>query len=173
MNYFTRTAELTDLDDIETILQDARLFLHAQGLQQWQNRYGPGRTEAERDIGIREGYVFVVDGAISGYAALISGVDEAYTQIYDGYWNNRYNSYLSIHRVALSSALRGKGCAHLFFDGLLQAARQLQYHDIRIDTHPQNKIMQKVILREGFHYAGMIVFPIPDGERKAYQLLTM
>jgi RimJ/RimL family protein N-acetyltransferase len=54
--------------------------------------------------------------------------------------------------------------------GLIETAEGIGYRDIRIDTHPLNEIMQKVILRAGFIYRGMVEFAIPDGKRRAYQL---
>ena len=50
-------------------------------------------------------------------------------------------------------------------------ARERNFTDIRIDTHAVNAIMQHVITKLGFTYQGMIMLPIANGERKAYQLI--
>jgi RimJ/RimL family protein N-acetyltransferase len=67
--------------------------------------------------------------------------------------------------------MRGKGQAKAFMDELVAEALREGFHDIRVDTHEGNKIMQRVILNAGFTYRGKVRFDIPDGERLAYQLL--
>ena len=74
--------------------------------------------------------------------------------------------------MAIDADFRGKGFAQPFLRGLIETAEGMGYRDIRIDTHPLNAIMQKVILRAGFVYRGMVEFDMPDGKRRAYQLGT-
>jgi RimJ/RimL family protein N-acetyltransferase len=167
---FLRYATAEDLDAIEVILDNGREYLREQGLTQWQKGNGPTRADAGQDIARSEGFVFE-NGSIQGYAALISGVDEVYTGIYDGAWHERSQQYISIHRVALSESIRGKGQAKAFIDELIAEALREGFHDIRIDTHSGNEIMRRVITDAGFTYRGKVMFPFEDGERLAYQLL--
>lgn len=172
MEVFVRMAVFSDVDDIDIILHQGKKFLNEQGLPQWQNGYGPSRTMIEQDITNQEGYVLLIDGNISGYAALIKKIDNSYADISEGQWDLKYDKYISIHRVAIRSENRGNGLSKYFLHELISIAGNIGYHDIRIDTYPLNHIMEKAILSSGFSYKGMICFPIPDGERKAYQLLT-
>jgi RimJ/RimL family protein N-acetyltransferase len=167
-----RIAETNDIEKILTVLESGREFLRFQGLSQWQGIYGPSRHLNE-DIANNWGYVLILqeEELICGYAALIDGVDECYSAIKDGYWDNSHEKYISIHSVAIGAGFRGKGFAEPFMQGLIKTAGDMGYRDIRIDTHPKNKIMQKVILRAGFIYRGMVEFGIPDGKRMAYQLI--
>jgi HD-GYP domain-containing protein (c-di-GMP phosphodiesterase class II)/GNAT superfamily N-acetyltransferase len=167
---FLRYATAEDVDSIEIILNGGREYLREQGLTQWQNGNGPTRKTAEQDIARSEGFVFE-NGSIQGYAALISGVDDVYTGIYDGAWHECSQPYISIHRVALSESIRGKGQGKAFMDELIAEALREGFHDIRIDTHSGNEIMQRVISDAGFTYRGKVLFPFEDGERLAYQLL--
>lgn len=170
MNYI-RKADIDDLNKIVIIHNNAKRFLKIQGLPQWQDGYGPNQLIVEKDIKRHEGYVFIANNEVCGYAALMSGIDDSYTMISKGQWDTKYSSYISIHRIALDGSIRGKGMSNLFLCELIIAAKNIGYHDIRIDTHPMNEIMEKVILHTGFIYKGMINLPIPNGERKAYQLL--
>lgn len=168
-----RLAVTADLPCIASILEQGRRYLQAQGLPQWQHGYGPDARMAEKDIVYREGYVLTEDEEILGYAALTAAPDESYAKIMDGDWEHTFDRYLSIHRVAMAAVVRGRGLSRQFITGLLEAARALSCHDIRIDTYPKNHIMEKVILRAGFVYRGKIVLPIPNGERNAYQIILM
>ena len=168
----TRIAETKDIEKILSVLESGREFLASQGLSQWQDGYGPAECLAEQIAG-NYGYVLLSqEGILCGYAALVEGIDACYTNIKDGAWDNSHEKYISIHSVAIDASFRGKRLAELFMRLLIEIAENMGYKDIRIDTHPQNRIMQKVILRAGFTYKGIVEFDIPDGERKAYQLIS-
>lgn len=102
--------------------------------------------------------------------ALITGVDPVYTAI-AGDWQG-FGPYLSLHRVAISGSHRGQGLAGKLLQAAVKEGSLLGYHDFRIDTYPLNERMEKTIFAAGFTYRGMIEFPIPNGTRKAYQLLV-
>jgi GNAT superfamily N-acetyltransferase len=159
----------SQVDRVMEIIADGREYLKYQGLSQWQNGGDPKRDDVERDAAMGEGYALHAGGIFCGYAALCTGVDEYYTRITGGSWDERYAEYISIHRFALCAAFRGKGLSEPFLRGLLETARKLGYRDVRIDTHRGNKIMRKLIDRAGFVYRGTVVFPVPDGERMAFQ----
>jgi len=165
-----RTAKTNDIEKILSVLESGREFLQFQGLSQWQDGYGPSRW-VEEDIANERGYVLVSrEDMICGYAALVEGVDECYENIKNGRWDNSHEKYISIHSMAIDADFRGKNLAGAFMRGLIETAEIMGYRDIRIDTHPLNEIMQKVILRAGFVYRGIVEFNIPDGKRKGYQL---
>ena len=165
-----RIAETHDNEKIFAVLESGRAFLESQGLSQWQNGFGPS-AHLNEDISNNWGYVLLSsDDIICGYAALIEGVDECYNNITDGHWDNSHDKYISIHSVAIDADFRGKGLSESFLRGLIEIAENMGYRDIRIDTHPMNEIMQKVIIRAGFVYRGIVEFNIPDGKRKAYQI---
>lgn len=168
---YMRKATTADIGKIVAIVNQARSYLKEQGLPQWQNGYGPSQLTIEQNVHKQEGYILISNGVVSGYAALVEGIDDYYTKIFDGQWDLEYNKYISIHSVAIDTSIRGRGLSKQLLHDLVIIARSLDYHDIRIDTHPLNIIMERAINHIGFSYKGMINFPIPDGERKAYQLL--
>lgn len=166
-----RKATNKDIQRIMEIISSAKEFLKEQGLPQWQDGNGPDEPAIAADIAKGEGYLLENNGCVAGYAALVGGIEESYKNIAGGAWEDKYGSYLTIHRVALDPIVRGQKLSAFLMSGLIEEAKQLGYHDIRIDTHPGNKIMQKVILNAGFVYIGMIELPFVNGERQAYQLI--
>lgn len=166
-----KKADKNDLPVILSIVEDGIISLKKQGLPQWQNGYGPQENQLLADIEKQESYLLMVDGEIYGTAALVSGVDDVYTAIKDGQWSGNDSEYRSIHRFALAAKATGKGFAKRFLRLLAESAQESGCNDIRIDTHPENIKMQKAILGAGFTYRGMVEFPIPDGKRKAYQII--
>jgi RimJ/RimL family protein N-acetyltransferase len=165
-----RKAKLSELEQIDRILASGREYLHARGLPQWQNGYGPTRSMAEEDIRRGDGYVLEAGGVICGYAAMVGGIEESYANI-RGEWDETHKKYITIHRVAINASSRSTGLSGPFMRGLIKIAIRRKFRDIRIDTYPRNEIMQRVILRAGFTYRGTVQMPIPDGERLAYQLV--
>ena len=171
MEYEIRLARPDELDRLVEVTESGRQYLRAQGVPQWQNGSGPGRKEIETDIERARGYVLEVAGAVSGYASLIAG-PEGSPLLIEGAWTGPCECYTTIHRVALDSSVRGGGFAGEFLGRVIQIAKDLGYPDIRIDTHPQNIIMQKVIGKAGFLEVGVLELPILNGKRLAYQLLV-
>lgn len=166
-----RLADHNDVDTIMDIINHAKQFLSEQQIPQWQNQTGPNQDIINKDIDLRQGYVLEDSKMIVGYCALTGNVEKSYTNIKKGSWNETYPVYASIHRVALDPNIRGKGLSQILLKEIINQAAMQDYHDIRIDTHPQNIIMQQVIKRAGFNYIGDIELAQADGERIAFQLL--
>lgn len=166
----TRRASLNDLAIIMEIIESGRKSLKEQGLPQWQNGYGP--TAESMTKMIREGNCYLaIEGEVTlGVGCLIPGVDDVYTAIIEGAWQEA-GDYIAIHRFAVATNASGKGLGRHFLQALVMEAKQLGYRDVRIDTYPTNQGMIRVIESCGFTYRGRVHFPIPHGERVAYQLI--
>ena len=102
------------------------------------------------------------NGIIHGVFYFYIGTDPTYGVIEDGNWRSD-TPYGTIHRIA------GDGSG-----GVLAAAvafGKTKINHIRIDTHHDNKIMQRAIAKQGFCRSGIIY--LEDGSpRIAYDLLT-
>lgn len=168
-----RKATVQDSAEIMTIFESAILFLHEQGSPQWQDGFGPTEQTVRQDIEKDECYVLIVDNKIVGTATLVPGIDPVYSAIVEGNWRKptQFSDYLSIHRVAVSLEYRGQKLAQQLLHQLIEEATKMGSKDIRIDTYPENLPMQAAILSAGFDYQGMVHFPIPEGQRRAYQFL--
>lgn len=168
-----RKAVIGDLPIIMKIIESARIRLKADGSPQWQDGYGP--NEASMCAAIQQGVcrVGLLASQLVAVACLIPGIDDVYTAIENGQWadNSDNERYLSIHRFAVFSDFSGQGVATSFLEALKTEAFHHGYRDLRIDTYPKNQAMIRVIEKNGFEYRGMVYFPIPDGERVAFQMV--
>lgn len=157
-----RKAKIEEIDIILEIFELAKKIMRENGnYSQWSDGY-PSKELITEDI--NKGYLYtVVDGEeIEAVFALIEGEDPTYDKI-DGSWLND-DTYSTIHRVA--SRGRKKGILSKIFDYSSEL-----YHNLKIDTHEDNLIMQHLVKKSGFKYCGTIF--LEDGSpRLAYQKIT-
>ena len=156
-----RHTQMEDIPRLQALFSHARSFMLETGNpSQWTAAY-PSEELLRKDIGSRDSYV-VEDEKQTVIATFVlrGGVDPTYDVIYEGRWLNDA-PYATIHRIA-SDGTR-KGILHL----VMQFA-QLDYNNIRIDTHRDNQVMRNAIAKEGFVYCGIIHCWNGD-ERVAYQ----
>jgi GNAT superfamily N-acetyltransferase len=168
---FVRPGRPDDVDAIMTVIAGARAFLGSQNIDQWQGNY-PDRAAVELDIQNQANRVLVVDGRVVGIASLIQGPDPFYKYIEGGSWIGGADvPYYAIHRFAIGDAGRGLHLSRAFLTALLSELYSRGVRDVRIDTHPDNKIMQHVVLSNGFEHRGLVYLDEPVPERLAYQLV--
>ncbi|MFW7418774.1 GNAT family N-acetyltransferase [Vagococcus fluvialis] len=170
MLYYVRKATTKDLNDILEVIQNGRETLNKAGIPQWQNNEGPNEISLGKDLSLEEGYVLIEESRIIGYGTITKEEQVGYDDITEGEWLPS-EKYASLHRVAIHSDVKEKGKGQFFLSHLISGSIALGYKDIRIDTHPSNLRMQKVIEKAGFSYQGTIVLPVTDGKRKAYQII--
>lgn len=166
---YVRKGTAADLPAIMSIIDDARAFLHAQGINQWQGTY-PDEAAVKADIEKGTNRLLMVDDAVAGNASLLAGPDPFYGKIDGAGWSGNA-PYMMIHRFAVSAKIRGQHLSKFFMSNLISEAYGRGYRDLRIDTHAQNLIMQHVITGNGFTYRGVVYLDEPVPERNAYQLL--
>lgn len=161
MEYQIRKALSEDLPRIEEIYAYARKFMAENGNpNQWGN-ITPRTSLLEDDIEKGDLYVLVHDHVIHGVFYFYIGSDPTYGIIEDGQWRSDM-PYGTIHRIA------GDGSG-----GVLAAAvafGKQKINHLRIDTHEDNKIMQRAVVKYGFQRCGII--HLANGSpRIAYDLL--
>lgn len=159
-SYTIRPAKAADLPDMLRIYGRAREFMVAQGNpNQWSGGY-PGRELLEADMAAGESFVIVGgDGAVHATFMYHRRPDPTYAVI-DGAWPND-EAYGTIHRIASDGTVRGVVAKAVEF--ALQRCPQ-----VRADTHADNTVMQRALLKAGFVRCGII--RIADGSpRIAYQ----
>lgn len=168
---YLRKATIADLPAITHIIDDAKMYLNSQNIDQWQDGY-PDQPTLKQDLEDGITYVLIINGTIAGTAALHQGIDIDYLKIEDGSWLNGINArYTAIHRIALAQDFRGQHLSGKLMSGLITISRLLGFKDIRIDTHPDNSGMQHVITSNGFEKRGKVYLHDGKDLRYAYQLL--
>lgn len=156
-----RLATLDDLDIMMDIVDEAKQTMRNSGnFRQWVNGY-PQRELLADDIARQQCYLMLDNDRAVALFVLVAGPDPTYATIEGGNWLDNDRPYHVIHRIASRSDSRN------VMRRLLQFAFSVD-HNIRIDTHADNVIMQHIMEREGFSYCGIIY--VADGTpRKAYQ----
>ncbi|MEA1855511.1 GNAT family N-acetyltransferase [Cytobacillus sp. FSL W7-1323] len=166
---YLKQAQLEELDEIMSIIDRARETIVKRGIPQWQDGDGPNREIITQDISNKEAYVLMADERKVGIGTILTAPEEPYEQLVN--WEKAETPYASIHRVAIDPEIQGKGYSTILLQHLITAARLNGFRDIRIDTHPENEVMQKVIQKAGFSYIGDVELDVPNGNRFAYQIL--
>lgn len=170
-NIYLRQSTLDDLPKIIDIIEGAKKTLRDRGVDQWQVGY-PNNEILKRDIQEDISYVLILDGEVVGTAALQQGYDKNYQDMASGNWSNDSDvTYSIIHRIAVESGHQGQHLSSALIQQLLTISHYLGYSDVRIDTHPDNLVMQHVISSNGFDEKGTITMDEYHGIRKAYQIL--
>ena len=155
-----RRAESKDLSEITEIYAAARDYMKAHGNpEQWGDNY-PEEDLTCGDIQRGNLYLCVEQEQILGVFCYFEGEDPTYQTIYDGKWLNE-EPYGVIHRIAVSA--HQKGVASFCFAYGVSRCRNL-----KIDTHRDNRPMQRSLEKNGFVRCGII--HLENGEERwAYQ----
>ncbi len=153
---------LNELDNIKLIYKNAREFMKLHNNPyQWGN-FHPSDELLINFINNKVLYKIINENnEILGVFAFIIGIDPTYIKI-DGKWIND-SKYGTIHALASSNKEKG-----IFKDIFSFALSKINH--IRIDTHKDNLIMQKIILNNGFKYCGIIKISSGD-PRLAYEYI--
>lgn len=160
MRMVIRKAVREDIPELTAIYDGARQFMRQSGnMDQWTNGY-PGEDIILEDIRNGNSYVCADSGTIAGVFSFILGEDPTYSKICEGRWLND-DPYGTVHRIAVQA--HNKGVASVCLNWCFEKCG-----NVRIDTHRDNAPMQKLLLKNGFIYCGIIY--LTDGsERLAYQ----
>lgn len=161
MEYQIRKAQLEDLSVIEKIYAYARKFMaDHDNPDQWGNTY-PSREMLMDDIEKQLLYVLCGELQIHGVFYFYIGADPTYAEIFEGFWRSD-TAYGTIHRIA------GDGSGGILNSAVAFCKERCSH--LRIDTHADNYVMQKAILKQGFSERGIVY--MEDGTpRIAYDLL--
>ena len=163
-------AEKEDVDRIMEIVDYARKSLRALNVDQWQGDY-PDRATFEGDIERGELYKLMHGGDLAGFFMLSDREEPTYADITDGKWSSDA-PYCVMHRSAIAEEYRGSGLSGYLIKCVEELTRSHGRHYIRIDTHRNNKPMQKLLRSSGYRYRGNILItgePGHDPHRQAFE----
>ena len=162
MNYIVRNAVSEDLPRIEEIYAYARSFMEKTGNPNQWGKTNPPHEWLVDDIEKQLLYVIADDAGIHGVFYFYIGEDPTYGKIDDGNWKSD-DLYGTIHRIASD----GSG-------GILKTAVSFcadRIDRIRIDTHHDNRVMQRAVAKLGFERSG-IIYLSNGSPRIAYELFV-
>ncbi|MBO4299323.1 MAG: NUDIX domain-containing protein, partial [Clostridia bacterium] len=164
-DFRVRHARAGELPEIMRIYARARDFMAAHGNpRQWSLNGWPPEALVRQDISRGKCYVCEADGALQAvfYYDFAEDVEPGYRGIEEGQWSQDV-PYGVVHRVATAGTMKGAGTAAIRW-----ALRQSGY--LRIDTHPDNTVMQGLLTKLGFRYCGVIHVEQDPDPRKAYDI---
>ncbi|MGI5889177.1 MAG: GNAT family N-acetyltransferase, partial [Oscillospiraceae bacterium] len=172
-NFHIRHSHMEDLPEMLRIYEHARDFMARTGNpRQWGPTHWPPEDLLKEDIRVGRSYVVVSkQEKIVGTFVYVEGphIEPTYENI-DGAWlseklmGEEGNTYGVVHRVAGDGSQKGIGTAAIGW-------AYSQSHHIRIDTHPDNRVMQNLLCRLGFVQCGIIHVVEDNDPRCAYEKL--
>ena len=173
LKFEPRRAEIADMDALLDILEQAKAYLRESGVDQWQEGY-PNREALAADIEAGRGWLFecVDNGEIAGYECVAMTPEVCYREI-DGAWLTEGENYAVIHRAMAAARYRGTRLAAEMFSFAAELAAGMGRLSVRVDTHRDNKAMNRLCEKQGFTYCGVVdlglVDPASDSLRNAYE----
>ena len=162
-----RNSAPADLPRMMEIYRGARQFMAEHGNpNQWGPTNWPPEEFLQQDI--KDGHSYVVendDGKVIGTFFFTQGkdIEPTYREIFDGAWHDD-SPYGVVHRLAGDGSEKGIG------EFCLKWAYEQCGH-LRIDTHGDNKVIQRLAERLGFVHCGTIYVVEDDYPRLAYELI--
>ena len=144
-----RPAIPNDLKELVAIFDYARHFMRQCGNPvQWIDGY-PSEELILQEINDKHCFVCEDErNELLGTFCYIAGNDPTYACIEEGEWLNN-EPYAVIHRMASNGKVKGISdiCLQWCFD---------KGHNIRVDTHEDNTVMQAILIKNGFQRCGII-----------------
>ena len=158
-----RHATEEDFPRMMEIYAYARQFMADHGNpNQWGPTNWPPEALIHQDIARGCSYVCEEDGRVIGVFFYTSGkdIEPTYRVIEEGAWRDE-KPYGVVHRIAGDDSRKGIGafCINWAFE---------QCGHLRIDTHSDNVVMQRLLDKLGFEKRGVIHVMEDDYPRFAY-----
>ena len=160
-----RKTTLRDLDRVMEIYAFARKYMAQHGNpNQWGPTSWPPEELIRRDIQNGNSYVCINEaGNVTAAFFFAQGddIEPAYRVITDGAWLDN-SPYGVVHRIASDGSEKGTGefCLNWAYE---------QCHHLRMDTHGDNIVMQRLLGKLGFRHCGTIFVEEDDYPRLAYE----
>ncbi len=161
-----RLAENIDKNIILQFYREGSQKLKEEGVDQWQKDKIPNLDKFEDLIRNDELYVLEDNGQVVS-TVIIKKYDCDYEDNMTGKWISNYD-YIAIHRVATGNKYRSKGYGKSVLLFCEDYAKRNNIKSLRIDTHRNNKSMQRLIKRLNYTYCGIVYINGTD-ERFAFE----
>lgn len=161
-----RAARPEDLERLMELVVQAQARFRSLGIDQWQDGY-PTRPIFEADIEAHNSYVGEYEGEVVVSGCLSLDGEPTYHTIYEGSWLND-EPYGVVHRLMVADEALRRGCAEAFMRFSLSECQRRGVHEMRIDTHAENRPMLRLLQKLGFQHCGRIVLE-SGADREAFQ----
>lgn len=151
-----RETRQEDIKQVMAIIRMAQQSLYSSHIDQWQDGY-PNKEVIMEDIRKKQSYVVEIDGNVIGTAVISTDKEHTYDKIKNGEWlTEEKGTYVVVHRIATHDSYKRQGIAGKLLAWAEKVGKEHRVGSIRIDTHPENLIMQSWLNKNGFTYCGWI-----------------
>jgi hypothetical protein len=152
----TRLSTFDDVPEIMIIIEDAKIYLASQNIDQWQKGY-PNTDQIKNDIKNGESYVVVSDDNVVMATSMFTINKEPTYKVIAGNWLvDENDTYGVVHRMAIKKEFRKFGLATFMFHEFHIQLLEKNIKSLKIDTHEENIGMQSLIKKLGYQYCGVI-----------------
>lgn len=143
-----------DLTGLSDMAEKAKAYFKESGIDQWQ-RGEPSAQSLRAAFKARQLYVLALeDGRPAAMITLAPGPEDNYEAVRDCWPDQK--PYMAFHRVCVAPECKGRGIAAQLFAASESRCRQLGYESVRIDTHPDNRSMQRALEKSGYRPCGRL-----------------
>jgi len=156
--------KVKNIPQVIQIIADAKQYLKASGIPQWQNGY-PNEETIAGDIIDGTGFVLIDNNIVVGTVCVSFAGETTYDKVYEGDWLTVGEPFAVVHRIAISDALKGHNHATKILDYIVELCLEKDIHSIKIDTHKKNQAMQRLLKKNGFTYCGVILLDTDSSEQ--------
>ena len=155
-----------NINGIMYIIKQAQDYFKEHGIYQWHDNY-PSLEIVKNDINNKNGYVLLEDNKIVGTVVVSFDGEKNYESICNGEWASSCE-FAVIHRMAIDKRHKGIGLASVIIKNIEKICLNKGVHSIKTDTHEKNVSMQKMLLKNGFKYCG-IIYLDDKSKRSAFE----
>lgn len=145
-----RKAIKADIEEISALASITRQNMLESGLIQWVENY-PNQAHFLSDLEQDGLYVYIHDSKIVGSISILPEHEEAYKEIK---WLKEKS--LVIHRVIVHPNIQRMGIGVKLFEFAKYLGTLNKYESVKIDTHPDNLKMRRLILKMGYQHIGFL-----------------
>lgn len=149
-----RRTKLDEVEELVRLSNQAKIYLKENQVDQWQDGY-PNREIFLLDIRVDESYVVEDHGRIIASFMLSFREDPTYDFLEGGEWSDE-GHYGVIHRLMIDDDFKGKQVSDFVLKEVEHIGKQRKAKSIRIDTHGDNEVMLRMLVRNGYHQVGII-----------------
>ena len=164
MNF--RKSNQSDVVGIISIISKAQIYFRNNNIDQWQNGY-PNEKTIINDINNDRSYVLIDNEEVVATTVVMFEEEKTYNEIYEGKWLTN-SKYATIHRIAVDDKLKGNNIASRILKEAEKICIKNNIYSIKIDTHEDNKSMQRLLQKNNYKYCG-IIYLIDGNKRIAFE----
>jgi len=148
MNY--RLADISDIDDICTLVDGAIKKMESQEIFQWDEFY-PTKDDFQRDIEKESLFLALDEDEIAAFYVISDESDEAYNF---ADWKCDADTSYILHRFCVSPFFQNKGIGREVLLHIENQIRNMGFESVRLDVFTKNPFAQRLYRNNGYEVTG-------------------